>query len=67
MIHNHISHSASHPGLTQLVWEFIQVSSKYVWVQTSHLPYPEPYQPHSIPPNGGASCHRGPKFSPVTA
>jgi len=24
----------------------------------------EPYQPHSIPPIGGASCHRGPKIQP---
>ena len=43
MIHNHISHSASHPGWSQLYWEFIQVNSKYVWAQDSPLPHPIGY------------------------
>jgi len=28
MIHNHISHSASHPGWAQLLWELSKVNSK---------------------------------------
>jgi len=29
--------------------------------------WPEPYQPHSIPPIGGPRCHSDPKFSSVAA
>jgi len=43
MIHNHISHSAFHPGWSQLDWEFIQINSKKVWAQDSPSPYPIGY------------------------
>jgi len=40
-------------GVLQVMWS-------WCWIGSLRLVYAEPYQPHSVPPNWGARCHRGP-------